>query len=403
MFTAITACRICRNANLDLILNFGNMPLANRYVTKDEVGKIDPVVPLQVVLCQNCGCIQLRHTVEPEILFGEYCYTSSTSGSLAEHFQQYAVSTTRKLGLSNGYFVVGIGGNDGPLERAYQDLGFKVLNVEASRNIAELSKTNGVPTVNAWFTPEVARSIVLSHGHADLITCNNCFAHIPDVNEAVNAIKILLKPGGWFICENAYWANTVAGNNFDQIYHEHCFYWTVKALNYLFRLHGMTISDVELNESQGGSMRVFVKNRYVPYGISHLVAKEEDAGLFRIGSYANWWDRIMTWKRACRSLLESLHSVCCYGVPAKFTMLSEQLKFTAKQIQYAVEDSPIKVNRFTPGAHIPIVPRQHFVEHPTNYCIITATNYADLIVKSNPQYKGKWIVLLPEPGEYVRV
>ncbi len=396
----IKACRVCQSDALASILTFGDMPLANRYpiYTNDAP---EPRYPLEVVLCNNCGCVQLAHTVNPQILFSDYLYTSSTSGSLAEHFLEYAKSTVNKFGWEPGRkrFIVGIGGNDGPLEKAYQNLGFQVLNVEAAENIAKLSVVNGVPTYNRWFTVDAAQAIVTWHGQADLITCNNCFAHMPDIHGVLNAIKILLKPGGWFVCEEGYWLDAVKGNHFDRIYHEHVFYWTVRALNLLFHQHGLAIVDVEHNNSQGGSIRVFVRedNGMFHPKVHDDVEREIAGGLFNPYTYSEWSKRIDVWRTKCNDFLYPLESLSCYGVPAKFAMISEKLGFRPKRIAYAVEDSPIKVGRFTPGAHIPIVSRQHFAEHPTEHCIITAANYADLIIKNNPQFKGQWIVLTPEP------
>lgn len=413
MFSTITACRMCQDTGIEPILRFGNMPLANRYLK--SLSDKELFVPMEVVLCMECGAVQLAHTVDPKILFEEYLYTSSTSGSLADHFKDYAKDTTAKLSLvPRQDFIVGIGGNDGPLERAYQNLGFKVLNVEASKNIADLSRANEVPTWNEWFTEEVSKSIVHSQGQASLITCNNCFAHMPDIHGVMRAIKVLLKPDGWFVCENAYWMDTVEGNNFDQIYHEHCFYWTIKALDNLFRSHNLTIADVEFNQSQGGSIRVFVRRESATVRsswVSDFIYQEESRRLFEPSMYISWSRQIEDWKATCKAFLEPLNSVCCYGAPAKFTMISELLKFSALSpqdgrmpqdvrpaIAYVVEDSPIKVGRFTPGSHIPIVNNCHFIANPTRYCIITATNYASRIIEANPQYKGDWIVLTPEPS-----
>jgi SAM-dependent methyltransferase len=400
MVNPITVCRVCQSKWLKTVMDFGHMPLANRYLTAEMLAEPEVRAPLDVVLCKNCGCVQLGHTVDPSVLFSEYFYTSSTSGSLALHFSKYAKDTVDKLNLKPGQdFIVGIGGNDGPLERAYQSLGFEVLNVEASANISALSMANRVPTLNAWFNQETAETIVKLQGHASLVTCNNCFAHMPDIHKVVHAIQTLLKPGGWFVCEEGYWLDAVTGNHFDRIYHEHVFYWTVRALNSLFHQHGLDIFEVEHNNSQGGSIRVFVKQDdgiWHP-GVQADISLEEAGGLFNELTYAKWMDKIKAWQDACCVFLVPLETVCCYGAPAKFTMLSEQLGFDAKQIVYAVEDSPIKVGRFTPGSHIPIVNREHFIAHPTEHCIITAANYADLIIKNNPQYKGRWVVLTPNP------
>ncbi len=398
LVTPIKVCRVCQSGGIAPILNFGSMPLANRYLSKPTDEEMR--APLEVVLCKNCGCVQLAHTVDPKVLFSDYCYTSSTSGSLALHFAQYAKDTVDKLDLKHGKdFIVGIGGNDGPLELAFQQMGFRVLNVEPAPNICELSRAKAVPTLNAWFNEYTARAIVRMHGTASLITCNNCFAHMPDIHGVVEAIKALLAPGGWFVTEEGYWMDAVRGNHFDRIYHEHVFYWTVRALNWLFHLHGMDILDVEHNNSQGGSIRVFAQN---DRGVFHPdvtddIQSEEATGLFDTTTYEKWSKRINDWRDACSQFLKPLDSICCYGVPAKFTMLAMKLGFTPERIAYAVEDSPLKVGRFTPGSHIPIVDKAHFYHHPTKHCVITAANYVDLIVRNNPQYIGRWIVLTPEP------
>lgn len=408
LVTEIKTCRVCDSPLLDSILNFGHMPLANGY-SKDISSAGDIYAPLEVVLCRKCGCVQLKHTVDPKVLYEDYLYTSSTSGSLAEYFRKYAEDTVDRFGWKPGdeKFVVGIGGNDGPLERAYQGLGFKTLNVEASEPISKLSALRGIRTLCAWFNEATAHRIVAEHGQADLITCNHCFAHMPDINGVMRAIKILLKPDGWFVFEEAYWKDTVLGNHFDQIYHEHVFYWTVSALRKLFDGHKMAIGDVDFNTSQGGSIRVFAQQEpsaLVTSAPRNAIIGEILNEMFDVATYREWWGRIMEWRTKCRGFLKPLESVSCYGAPAKLTMISEQLGFVNIEksvdfcpIRYVVEDSPIKVGRYTPGARIPIVNRQHFIEHPTDHCIITAANYADLIVANNPQYRGRWIVLSPTP------
>lgn len=398
MVNPITQCRVCQAGGLTSILNFGDMPLANAYAAIADAPETR--YPLEVVLCKNCGCVQLAHTVDPKLLFSDYLYTSSTSGSLALHFEKYAIDTIAKLSLKPGRdFIVGIGGNDGPLERAYQALGFNVLNVEPAANIATCSMANRVPTLQAWFNQETAEKIVELQGHADLITCNNCFAHMPDIHGVINGIKTLLKPGGWFVCEEGYWPDAMRGNHFDRIYHEHVFYWTVRTLCWLFHFHGLDILDVEHNASQGGSIRVFVQSDMGIFhpSIDRELERESTSGLFNPTTYAEWNQRIHDWRDICWAFLNPLTSLSAYGAPAKFTMLSEQLGFTPKKISYVVEDSKIKVGRFTPGSHIPIVNNCHFIANQTKHCIITAANYADLIIKNNPQYNGQWIVLTPEP------
>jgi SAM-dependent methyltransferase len=394
----LTACRVCGGARVETVLDFGDMPLANAYLA--SMDEPQQWFPLAVALCADCGCVQLTTTVPPATLFATYLYTSSTSGTLAAHFKAYARDTIEALHLDpQRDFVVGIGGNDGPLEAAFQALGFRVLNVEPARNIAELSRANRVPTMCAFFGEDAAQRIVMQHGQAGLITCNNCFAHMPDIHDVLRGVNTLLRPGGWFVSEEGYWLDAVRGNHFDRIYHEHVFYWTVRSLSALFRQHGLDINRVAHNDSQGGSIRVFVsRNGHAPSPSAVAAIAEEQAhSLFDPLTYAVWSERIGWWRDLAHKLLDPLRSLACYGVPAKFAMLSEQLQFTPERIAYAVDDSPIKVGRFTSGARILIVPRSRFVDDPPEHCIITAGNYADLIVASNPQFKGHWIALTPEP------
>lgn len=398
--TEITQCRVCCSPDIELALDFGTSPLANRYVTKEQLSETYLEVVLQVVLCHGCGCVQLRHTVSPELLFNDYLYASSTSGSLNEHFKAYSAHTVAKLKLDpEKDFIVGIGGNDGVLEKHYDDLGFHALNVEPATKMASASYGKGIDTLALWFNRKTVDHIIASRGQASLITCNNCFAHMPDINGVVEGVKALLVPGGHFVFENAYLLDTVNKNLFDQFYHEHVFYWGLWPLQQLFVRHGMTLVDVEFNAMQEGSFRAYVRDGRVEpsHAVSEAIARERQEALYTTVTYEMMWHRMQWWKNFYRGLMTGLekmnHSICCYGVPAKFTMLSKLLDLTPERILYAVENSPIKVGLYTPGSHIPIVGPDHFHKHPSDACLITARNYAEHIKRTNPQYSGKWIDL----------
>ena len=239
-------CRVCRSKNLEKVLDLGMTPLANSYLT--EIDQEETYYPLQLMQCSDCRNVQLAHVVDPKVMFSNYLYTSSTSPVFVKHFDDFA----KKMGKKK--FVVDIGGNDGILLKPFQKLESKVLSVDPARNIE-----CAVPAINDFFTTKVAREIVEKYGKADLVTATNVFAHIDDLDEVVEGVKLLLEDGGMFMVEVADLDQMLKDGSFDLIYHEHVNYWNLDAFIKFFGLRGMYVSDIERVPVHGGSLRIYAR------------------------------------------------------------------------------------------------------------------------------------------------
>jgi SAM-dependent methyltransferase len=381
------------------VLDFGTTALANSYLTKEALEEEEYSAPLLVALCQDCGCVQLRHSVHGSRLFSDYLYASSESGTLQQHFTNYAGAVFQKAGLSEKSLVLDIGSNDGVLLAPFKALGASVLGVEPAGNLCQISESRGCPVINAFFTSEVARSLARK---ADLITSNNCLAHIDDLRGTVEAIHLALAEDGTFVFENAYWLASVKNKYFDQVYHEHVFYHSLKPLRRFLASCGFTIVDVEQNDVQGGTIRVFCRKiGTCAEGrvVAEMIEEEERFGLYSESYYHAFEQDLEQLKAEVFKFVAeqraSGKTFCGYGAPAKATLLCKFFGLDRHVLDYIVDDASAKQGRFMPGSHIPIVSRAHFVENPTDFAILTAWNFSSAIRSKNLQFGGKWITPLP--------
>lgn len=394
-------CRLC-NKPLLLVLDLGESAPANAYIDPKNP-HVNDKYELRLCVCSNCGCTQLDRTVKGELLFKNYRYSSSTIPSLVKHFELYAQS----LSLPNGAKVLEIGSNDGVLLKPLKERGFNVLGVEPSTNLAEQANSQSLTTLCNFFNESVAEQILLQHGQFDCITSNNCFAHIDDIHSVMKGIKKLLKHTGFFVFENAYLLNTVEGLYFDQSYSEHIFYHSIKPLSLLMEQYEMEIYDVQFNKNQGGSIRVFVKSignkRQIQPVVKEAIRKEEESGIYyNAFIYQKMLEQLQTLSNHLHSFINKEQAkgktFSAYGAAAKFTTFANFFKLYDK-IQYVVDDSPLKWGLIVPEGKVPIISPEEFKTKKTDYCIITAWNFAEAIAKSNSWYKeagGKFITAMPE-------
>lgn len=368
------------------VLSLGETPLANSYPKELEDSTI--YYPLELYRCEYCRNVQLGIVVDPKLMFEEYLYASSTSPVFVKHFEDYA--NDFKGLLTKGDFVVDIGSNDGILLKHFKKMGMRVLGVEPASNLAKEAKKNGIPTFNNFFTDKIARIIKGNEGKAKLITCNNTFAHIDDLDEIVKGVKTLLDKDGLFIIEVQYLPTVMEKKYFDQIYHEHVNYWTITSLSDFFELRGMSIAGYKKNDAHGCTMRVWVTK-----GAGGCECPEETLDFNKFAK------DLLKNKAKLNKILCDIKSkgksIACYGAPAKATTLMHYFGIGADLIDFVVDDSPLKQGRFIPGKRIPIVSSELIYETPPDYILITAWNFAESIIKNNPGYKGKWIVPCPIP------
>jgi SAM-dependent methyltransferase len=400
-------CRICSSAHPTQFLSLGNTPLANSFLSKEKLGKPEGHFPLDLYFCSECSLVQLGHVVSPETLFSNYLYVTSTSKTFRDHFTSLSKDITHTLNLKKGSLVIDIGSNDGLLLKGFQHLGMKVLGIEPAANIAKIANNAGIETLNTFFDEATVQHIILKHGKADVITATNVFAHIPDINTVTANVKNLLSDSGVFVIEVQYVVDTIETMTFDNVYHEHLYYYSLTSLKHLFESHGMTIFDVKHVDSHGGSLRVFVSaasSRKASNSVLSMLERERKMGVSTISPYEQFAIEVNTAKESLIQEIKSLKkqgkSIAGYGAPAKSTTLLNFCGITNKDIDYIVEDNPLKIGLYAPGTHIPIVPSSALLDTVPDYLLILAWNFSAEIMEKTKELhsKGtKCIIPLPKP------
>lgn len=409
LVTKLDTCRICKKKGLKKIINLGKTPPANSFLTRNKLkNQQETFFPLQLNYCPYCRQLQLSHIVSPELLFKDYVYVSSTSPVFVKHFEDYAKSVWEKLNLKNNDLVIDIGSNDGILLKPFKKLGAKVLGVDPAVKIASQASKQGIETMPKYFNTSLAGKIVKKYGHAKVITANNVFAHIHDIDEVVQAVKEVLDDDGVFITESPYLMVFLQNNLFDTIYHEHLSYYSVKPLTIFFQRHGMKVFDVEQTKSHGGSIRVFAARENSKYkisqSVSELMRRESEQGLDDLKTYQSFAQRVKKNKAELKTLLKKLKKedkkIAGFGAPAKGNTLLNYFKIGTETLDYIVEDSIPKQGLFTPGMHIPVVSPVKLLKNPPDYLFILAWNFAEPIMLKLADYKkngGRFIIPVPKP------
>lgn len=408
-FSRLPHCRVCKNKKLIKIISLGNSPPANSFLSQKQLkDDIEPFFPLQVNYCPICRQLQLSHVVSPNLLFKDYVYVSSTSSVFIKHFQDYAKSIFKKLKLKRGDLAIDIGSNDGILLKPLKSLGLKVLGIDPAIKIAKTATENGIETLPNFLNQNLAEKIAKKYGPAKVITANNVFAHINNIDEIALAAKILLIDDGVLIIEAPYLVVFLQKNLFDTIYHEHLSYFSLKPLNIFFKRHNMRVFDVEQTSSHGGSIRVFLckeKSKFkVKNSVSGMLKSEEKLGLDQLETYQKFSQRIKDNKKSLNELLMKLKKdnkkIIGFGAPAKGNTLLNYFKIGTETLDYIVDDSEYKQNLFTPGTHIPVLSPQRIAQDKPDYILILAWNFAEPIMKRFSEYKksgGNFIVPVPQP------
>ena len=402
MFKKSEICRVCHGRNLAKVLSLGSTPPANAFLKKEDLNNPEPSFPLELDFCKDCSFVQLGHVVSPGLLFGNYVYTSSTSSVFVAHFKSFAAEMAQRFGLNSESLVVDMGSNDGILLRPYKEMGIKIMGVDPAANIAAMATQNGIETMAAYFTPEVAKKIVQEKGQAAIVTATSVFPHIDNLDEVVDGVKILLADDGVFIIEAYYLLDLIKKNLFDTIYHEHLSYFTVKTINNLFNRLGMQVFDVSKTDTHGGSLRVFVQKHggkhSVTSNIDKFIAEEEFEKIDNIETLLNVQAKITENKVRLMDLLAGLKAkgkrIVGYGAPAKGNTLLNYFNIGSDIIDYIIDDSPSKQGLYTPGTHIPVQASSMLKENPPDYILILAWNFADSIIKKCQDFEN---FIIPVP------
>lgn len=399
-------CRLCIRRTVQQFLSLGSMPLANNFLTEDQLDLPEESYPIDICFCTTCGLVQLDYVVPPERLFRNYAYLTGASEPLKTHFAALADEICQHHHLSQGSFMVDIGSNDGTLLTNFQKMGMHVLGIEPAKNVAQLAISNGIDTVNDFFGLEVAKALVAQHGPAEVITATNVLAHVNDLSDFLNGINCLMTADGIVVIEVPYLADLIANLEFDTIYHEHLSYFTLSSLNRLFTQFNLNITHASRIHIHGGSLRIYGSKSIhrTSQLVDELLKSESDLKLDSLDTYLEFAGNVAELGGQIRSLLKSLKaggaSIAGYGAPAKGNVLLNYCQISTNILDYITDTTPFKQGQYTPGMHIPIFPPQRFYENPPDFAFLLAWNYAEDILQKEIAYcslGGKFIIPVPSP------
>lgn len=404
----VTVCRTCGSGDLELYLDLGHTPPADQFRRADQLG--DPVAwfPLQVYVCMRCGLSQLGYVVRPEILYqDEYPYEASTTRAGQRHFRVFAASVAKRLELTSRDLAVDIGSNVGVLLSGFHDEGARVAGIDPAQNIAAIAEERGIPTIADFFGERSVERMLREHGQARVITGTNVFAHIDDLAELMRNVDRLLTPDGVFIFECPYFVNLLKDLEYDTIYHEHLSYVSMRPLIAFFARFGMRIFDVEEMDIHGGSFRIFVdrcqREVNAPM-IDGLLRREERSGAHDLARLRAFAVDVAENREQLTGLLYDLRAsgnrIAGVSAPAKGMTLLNYARIGTETLEFVTEKARLKIGRYTPGTHIPVVGDEALSERRPDFALLLAWNFADEIMQNLSEYRatgGQFIVPIPLP------
>ncbi|QKC85280.1 class I SAM-dependent methyltransferase [Mesorhizobium sp. NZP2077] len=403
-------CRLCGSLLRNTLVDLGMSPPCESFLQADQLDQMEPYYPLNVLVCDTCYLVQLKEYMSPETIFSEYAYFSSFSTSWVAHSKVYCEAITKRLGLGSDSLAVELASNDGYLLQHFLPLGVPVLGVEPAANVARAAVEKGVPTRVDFFGVRLANQMVAEGLRANLIIGNNVLAQVPDLNDFVAGMKILLKPEGVVTLEFPHIERLMAENQFDTIYHEHFSYFSLLTIDLMAARHGLRLVDVEELPTHGGSLRVYLANEGSSWGVNDRVAKllqrEERHGLKEMLTYTSFGHKAQRAKRDLLAFLISAKSegkkICGYGAPGKGNTLLNYCAIGTDFLDFTVDRNPYKHGRFTPGMHIPIKSVEAIDEARPDYILILPWNLKDEIMEQM-RHVAAWGARFVVPIPFVTV
>ncbi len=404
-------CRSCNSELQHTLVDLGVAPLSNSYLSAGECQTVEPYYPLKVLLCTECWLVQLPISVMPEDIFNDYAYYSSFSESWLQHARGYVEEMVWTFGIDQSHYVIELASNDGYLLQYFVQRGIPVLGIEPAANTARVATRKGIPTLVTFFGTETAKALAAADNSADLLIGNNVLAHVPDLNDFIAAMKIVLKPSGVITMEFPHLMQLMKGNQFDTIYHEHFSYFSLMSVESAFKRHRITLFDVEELETHGGSLRIYGCHesctRYPERDrIRELRQREIREGVNHLETYQGFARQV---EKAKRNLLNFLirtkqagEEIVGYGAPAKGNTLLNYCGIHADTLSYTVDRNPHKQGHLLPGSHIPVYAPEKIRETKPDYVLILPWNLQDEIA-SQMSYIQEWGGQLVVPIPEVRV
>ena len=402
-------CRVCGAGLNEVFVDLGMSPIANDYVARGRANAMEPFYPLCVYVCTECWLVQLPAAQSADNIFrDDYAYFSSVSKSWVEHARQYVEMMVSRFDLGATHSVVEVASNDGYLLQFFKEREVPVLGIEPCGNVARAAQEIGIPTITRFFGKALAAELVAEHTKPDLIIGNNVLAHVPDLNDFIGGLKLLLGEQGIITMEFPHLVRLIELNQFDTIYHEHFSYFSLHAVLNAFELHGLRIFDVEELGTHGGSLRIFACHeadgaRPVTQSVHELHERELKTGINRLSIYKSFEDKVHQTKRELLKFLiaakESGKRVAGYGAPAKGNTLLNYAGVRTDLVEYTVDRAPSKQDTLLPGTRIPVYQPERILETRPDYILILPWNIKDEIVSSMAAVRdwgGRFVVPIPE-------
>jgi SAM-dependent methyltransferase len=405
--TGTLSCRSCDAPLTRVFVDLGSSPLANAYLTAEDLERPEIFYPLRVYVCERCLLVQLPSVVTPEELFSEYAYLSSYSDTWVRHARDYCERISERFGLDSSSRVVEVASNDGYLLLHFQERGIPVLGIEPARNAAEVAEAKGIRTLVEFFGSATAARLAEAGEGADLLVGNNVLAHVPSLNDFVAGVHALLRPTGVATLEFPHLLELMEATEFDTIYHEHVSYLSLLAVQQVFSRNGLTIFDVEELATHGGSLRIYAcradDSRPIAPAVDELLRRERGAGLEQPEAYAAFADRVANAKRSLLRFLVSAKNdgktIVGYGAPAKGNTLLNYCGVRTDFVDYVVDRNPRKQGRFLPGTHIPIHDPSRIAETRPDYLLILPWNLREEVMDQMShvrEFGCQFVVPIPE-------
>lgn len=408
------ACQSCRATGLISILDLGRTPLANALLTAEQLTELEATYPLEVVFCPACTLVQITEIVPPEQLFREYFYLSSFSDTMLRHAQALVseLIPARKLGAHS--LVMEVASNDGYLLQYYKQAGIPVLGIEPATNIASIAQDErGIPTISEFFDAALAERLRSEGLLADIIHANNVLAHVADLNGFVHGLQLLLKDDGVAVIEVPYVKDMIDRSEFDTIYHEHLCYFSLTALDHLFRRHGLVIQDVARVPIHGGTLRVFASRASaqdaqagagtISPAVRQMMEAESAWGVNGREFYRGFGAQVERLRRNLLQVLRELKAqgkrIAVYGASAKGSTLLNCFGIGRETLDFVVDRSTVKQGYYTPGTHLRIYSPERLLEEMPDYVLLLTWNFADEILEQQSEYRqrgGRFIIPIPE-------
>jgi SAM-dependent methyltransferase len=401
-------CRFCRAPLTTSFVDLGMSPLCQTHISEDQLHEMEPFYPLHAYVCGQCHLVQLQEFVSPQNIFSEYAYFSSYSSSWVAHAGRYAEQVGSRFSLGPESKVMEIASNDGYLLQHFVKAGIPVLGIEPAANVAQVAIDKGIPTTVRFFGQDTARAIAAEHGRPDLLLGNNVLAHVPDLNDFVAGMKLLLAPEGVITMEFPHLQRLMVDNQFDTIYHEHFSYFSFIAVERIFAHHGLTLFDVEELPTHGGSLRIYAchadsERHAVSPGVASLREREVADGFLDMARYQGFGAQVRDTKRKLLSFLIDAKNqgkkVVGYGAPGKGNTLLNYCGIRTDFLDFTTDANPYKQGKYTPGTRIPIVAPQKLREARPDYVLILPWNLKDEISREAAyiaEWGGRFVIPIPE-------